>query len=137
MFDELARPIIQAIGVGLGVALLAVLKKLFEKFNYQLSAERQGQLEHFAKLGIGYAEELALRKLKDIGVKMEGDEKHAKAIEYLVAKLPRVDMVEAEKIITALLPDKRAAAGQITSAVVEMGKAVATAEVRSATPAQQ
>lgn len=130
--EEILKPILQALGAVLATALVALVTQMLRKYNIQLSAEKQGQLEHFAKLGIGYAEELALRQAKAYSEKMLPEVKHAKALEYLMDKLPNVDLGEADKIITALLPDKRAAAGQVVAAVVEAGKAMATAEVRPA-----
>lgn len=123
--EELIGQATQALGAIAATALVALVVQVARKFGLQVGAQQQARLEHYAQLGIKYAEEQARKALVARGEKLAGSLKQSMALEFIVAKLPRVNPDEARKVIEALLPDLREG---LTKGVGELGNALRSAE---------
>lgn len=127
MFDALIDQVMQALGVVLAGALVALVIQILRKIGITLDADKQAQLEYFAKQAVLRVEEYAATYAKKKLVGLTESQKFSMAVTDLIEKVPRVDRVEAERIVTAVLPQLGigAAAG-----VTHLGNALRTPEAR-------
>lgn len=114
-------------GIG-GLVLMAVgwaATNVARRFGVELSASRQAQIEHFAQLGIGYAQEMARQWATEHASKMHPAQKLEAATTFLLDRVPGVTLEEAEAIVHAKLPGLRR---EIDEAAAMLGNAIRTRE---------
>lgn len=114
--DPLIDAVFQYLGVFAAAALSALIVQLLRKVGLSLDADRQAQVEYFARMAVAKAEELGAAYAKKHAVKMDPAHKLQIATQALIAKVPRITPDEAQDIVTAALP------GMKMGAAAAMGK---------------
>jgi hypothetical protein len=117
--------VVQYLGAILAAALVAVVVQVFRKLGFSLDAERQAQLEYYAKQAVLKVEEEAANYAKTHTVKLDPETKLRRAISAVVAKLPRVDEAEAAAVVKAALPQVG-----LGAAAVRLGEALRTPKAK-------
>jgi len=131
--DEVISIVVSGLG---GLVLMAVgwaAVKVSQKLGVELSAARQAQIEHFAKLGIGFAEEHARNWAKEHLIKLDPTVKAEEAIKFVVDRVPDATHAEADAVVHAMLGSARTAATETEAA---MGNALRTQGASPARPLQ-
>lgn len=123
--EELIGQVTQMLGAVLAAAIVALVGMVARKVGLSISADNQARLEHVVKLGVSYAEEQAKNYAKTYGQAMAAAMKRKLAMEFIVAKIPRVDAGEAERLVQAVLPHLREG---LQAGVSELGNAIRTPE---------
>ncbi len=97
-------PLIQALGAVLAAALTALVVQAFRKLGLSLDADRQAQVEYYAKQAVLKVEEEAAAYAKSHMKKIDPGIKMRRAVVALIAKVPRINTDEAGEILEAVLP---------------------------------
>jgi hypothetical protein len=114
--DQLLGGLLPVIGAALGTALIALVGMMLRKYGIQLSAEKQGKLEHFVQLGIQYAEEYARNVLKQRGVIVTAEQKQQVASAFVNENVKNVAADVLTKLIDAKMPAARVLSSAATAA---------------------
>lgn len=113
---ELAEHIIPVVGVilagVLGVVGTALVRKLAALVGVKITHEQLRTVEALAVRGVAYAEEWALKKVKNEGKRPAGPDKLEAALEFVTpmarrAGLPELARDELVKLIESALGEKR------------------------------
>jgi iron-sulfur cluster repair protein YtfE (RIC family) len=123
--DEIIQHVIQVAGVALAGLLTAVLVRLFKKFGIDLDAQKQAQLEYYAKQAVLRVEELAAQQLRKYQQSLTSEAKLSKAVSDVVEHVPRATREQAADAVHAALPQ----VGLGAATMVNAGDAAAAAAV--------
>jgi hypothetical protein len=95
-----------------------VLKKLVTKYNLDIDASRQAELEALVGRGIAYAEEKAAALAKEKVKTLTGNDKLDIAIAHIVEASPKVSQAQAEKLVHTVLGKMYGVGASGTTAVI-------------------
>jgi hypothetical protein len=100
LLEGVVFPVVTAFLLGLvGI----VINKVRIKYNLDISAEKQSQLESLALRGIAYAEEKASDYAKNKAKTLTGSDKLDIAVAHILTAMPKISDRQAEAIVNSVL----------------------------------
>lgn len=120
--EQLIDPIVTALGGVLVSVLVALAIRALQKIGVDLDVKRQEQLEGVARAAVLRVEEITKAQARKQLATWSGPEKLREAVTEVVDRIPRVDALEAQRVVQAVLPT----VGIGAAAAVELGKALQT-----------
>jgi len=103
LLDELIKLLFTIVTITITAALPFILKKIFDKFNLQVSAENQAKLEKYIQDAILATEEWAATRIK-ASIPVNAGAKAEKFITIALDKIPGITADEALKLAQQELP---------------------------------
>lgn len=99
----LSANVFPLIAAALSALVGIVLDKIRKKYNLDISAKHQEQLEAFARQGIALAEEKAAAFLKANATRLTGQNKLDLAISHVIAMSPAITIEQADALVHSVL----------------------------------
>lgn len=103
VINELVKTILMASIAAVGPLVVAALVQLFRKFNVELGAAQQAQVETVVQNILLEVEEWASHRLK-AQIPVTSGQKLSRAVEAILNKIPGIDEAEAELLVRQELP---------------------------------